>query len=563
MISFNSFLRWEKTTKDTIDFKKIYVDMADGDPIAGLALSQIVFWHLPDRNGKNKMRVFREGYWWIAKPREDWWEECRLTPKRVDRALKILRDDAGIVVTKNFKFGPQGSPTLHVRIDEEAFIRAWETHLGPDILLDPDPIPLHPDRDDDDEKTEGKLEFPKRVKRELPSVASFTNSAILNFPEREVSFLPNVNLDFPKKAISGTETILQRPVQRPTTSHREENFVSESEIVDVVDFSESKKTARPERLQKLEAIIAQRIFDIGVRPRRLCEQFAHENRRLARRQLKFWAYRRENDVQYLLDHQTSAGAIFRRCLDEDRAAPPAWEVAQQDRHARLRPRHDEARRAIAREIEQQQREEREFEAKVFVSRTMGEFERLTPQKQAQVLAEIKTRNEFLNERSGGNLRRVLESDSPLRAALIESIAAVLQEWKQRQPEFPALRQRAAGESFDDSSAGESFDALEAEPVAALPPKPHETEGFGTAASSPTLARLMAQRGAPKAPAVVPQLSEDLGRAVASHFAKIHFANTYTIDEIDKYRNDDFSDDEWAQVLAEVARMLKEWQRLAA
>jgi len=47
-MEFNEFLSWELTTRDTIDFKKIYVDIA-GDLIAGLLLSQIIYWHLPSK----------------------------------------------------------------------------------------------------------------------------------------------------------------------------------------------------------------------------------------------------------------------------------------------------------------------------------------------------------------------------------------------------------------------------------------------------------------------------------------------------------------------------------
>ena len=57
MKNFKEFLDWEKTSKDTIDFKKVYVDMAD-DLIAGLVLSELIYWYLPSKdNGKNKLRV--------------------------------------------------------------------------------------------------------------------------------------------------------------------------------------------------------------------------------------------------------------------------------------------------------------------------------------------------------------------------------------------------------------------------------------------------------------------------------------------------------------------------
>ena len=48
MKDFNNFLAWRTNTRDTIDFKKIYVDMV-GDLIAGLMLGRIIYWYLPDK----------------------------------------------------------------------------------------------------------------------------------------------------------------------------------------------------------------------------------------------------------------------------------------------------------------------------------------------------------------------------------------------------------------------------------------------------------------------------------------------------------------------------------
>ena len=40
------FIAWEQVSRDTIDVKRCYVDIA-GDLVAGILLSQIVYWHLP------------------------------------------------------------------------------------------------------------------------------------------------------------------------------------------------------------------------------------------------------------------------------------------------------------------------------------------------------------------------------------------------------------------------------------------------------------------------------------------------------------------------------------
>ena len=122
MNSFDEFLLWERTTRDSIDFKKIYVDIA-GDLIAGLMLSQIVFWYLPDKNGNSKMRVRKDGYDWIAKSNAEWYDEIRITEWQAPRALNIL-EEKGIIEKRLYKF--DGAPTIHIRLIQDKFMELWE-----------------------------------------------------------------------------------------------------------------------------------------------------------------------------------------------------------------------------------------------------------------------------------------------------------------------------------------------------------------------------------------------------------------------------------------------------
>lgn len=115
---FVDFLTWEKTSRDTIDFKKIYVDIT-GDLIAGLLLSQIIYWHLPNKEGKSKLRVFKKGKPCIAKSRFDWWEETRLNPTQVDKGLRVFREK-GIARTEIYKFN--GAPTTHIFLNEKKLL---------------------------------------------------------------------------------------------------------------------------------------------------------------------------------------------------------------------------------------------------------------------------------------------------------------------------------------------------------------------------------------------------------------------------------------------------------
>lgn len=124
-----TFLLWEQASRDTVDFKKCYVDLAD-DLVAGLLLSQIVYWHLPSKEtGKTKLRVKHAGHLWIAKAREDWWDEIRITPKQFDRAIKILVKK-GLVEKGTFKFN--GNPTIHTRLIWDNFLPALDSIIYKD-----------------------------------------------------------------------------------------------------------------------------------------------------------------------------------------------------------------------------------------------------------------------------------------------------------------------------------------------------------------------------------------------------------------------------------------------
>lgn len=123
----DQFLTWEAATRDTIDFKKLYVDIAD-DLIAGVLLSQIVFWFLPNKHGDSKLRVNKEGHQWLVRGRDDWWEECRIKPRQYDSAIKKLVG-RGVIATSIFKFN--GETKIHIRIVWEKFLDLQNTILNP------------------------------------------------------------------------------------------------------------------------------------------------------------------------------------------------------------------------------------------------------------------------------------------------------------------------------------------------------------------------------------------------------------------------------------------------
>jgi len=125
MSNLDKFLQWEATTRESIDFKTVYVDMA-GDLIAGLLLSQIIYWHLPSKKGASKLRVNRNGQLWLAKRHDDWYDEIRISAAQARRGLDILKEK-GIIETARFRF--DGSPTTHIRICQDAFFKVWNAIL--------------------------------------------------------------------------------------------------------------------------------------------------------------------------------------------------------------------------------------------------------------------------------------------------------------------------------------------------------------------------------------------------------------------------------------------------
>lgn len=118
MIDYNSFLKWEDLDRDVIKVKRLYVDITE-DVIAGLLLSQIIYWHLPSKKGKSKLRVNKNNSYWLAKGRNDWWEECRITARQFDRAIDIIAEK-GIIEKNVFRFN--GSPTVHIKLIPEVLM---------------------------------------------------------------------------------------------------------------------------------------------------------------------------------------------------------------------------------------------------------------------------------------------------------------------------------------------------------------------------------------------------------------------------------------------------------
>jgi hypothetical protein len=128
MLSMNDFLAIENADRKHVKLKLAYIDIADGDLEAGLLLSQMAYWYAPSKEtGRSKLRVKHDNIFWIAKGREEWYDEIRLAPKRFDKAIKILISK-GFAEKKIFKFA--GDPKVHVRIIWENFLPAYHNQVN-------------------------------------------------------------------------------------------------------------------------------------------------------------------------------------------------------------------------------------------------------------------------------------------------------------------------------------------------------------------------------------------------------------------------------------------------
>lgn len=122
---------WLEKIQQPYRVSKLYVDLA-GDLTAGIVLGQIVYWWLPARNGDSKLRIFREGRYWLAKKLSDWYEELRVTMKQARRALQILKEKK-YIETKVWKFA--GTPTTHIWLNIEKLL-ADVKKLRPDLDIE-------------------------------------------------------------------------------------------------------------------------------------------------------------------------------------------------------------------------------------------------------------------------------------------------------------------------------------------------------------------------------------------------------------------------------------------
>jgi len=112
----------------------VYIDIT-GDLIAGTLLSQIMYWFSESANKGIRARIYKDGHYWIAKRREDWMQEIRISKKQYDCAIKKLTVEGNALVeVKKYQFN--GIPVTHIRLITENINRAtdkWKSDLAESI----------------------------------------------------------------------------------------------------------------------------------------------------------------------------------------------------------------------------------------------------------------------------------------------------------------------------------------------------------------------------------------------------------------------------------------------
>ena len=108
------WLRGEAAQSDSINVQRIYIDINNGSLIDGVMFSQIMYWHGFDKQGKTRLKVKKDGEYWLVKRYEDWWEECRVNEHTARKSINRMID-SGLLIKEVWKF--DGSPTTHIRIN--------------------------------------------------------------------------------------------------------------------------------------------------------------------------------------------------------------------------------------------------------------------------------------------------------------------------------------------------------------------------------------------------------------------------------------------------------------
>ncbi len=125
-MNMEEFLALKSKEQQRVNFEMTYVDIADGDLIAGLLLSQIIYWFSPDKHGRLRTRATYNGKRAIAKNRKEWYEEIRITPRQYDYGINTLKK-LKIVTVVNSMFN--GKRTPFIMLNGDVFLKRYKDEL--------------------------------------------------------------------------------------------------------------------------------------------------------------------------------------------------------------------------------------------------------------------------------------------------------------------------------------------------------------------------------------------------------------------------------------------------
>ncbi len=224
-----------------------YIDIAGG-LVEGTLLGKIMYWFSPDKNGTIRAQIKKDGEYWIAKKRSDWWDEIRITDRQYDRAIKSLLDKNIIVIAK-YKFC--GLPTPHIRPNYEKIGELLDEYLcNINSKIDTKKSAQISAQNTTDVKTG----ITQSVKRELHKTQNG------NYTKRNSHITENTNIEYTENNnnICATETCATKTTQAKTETdkakQKKTNHSKQNEQTQTIDEMFSKFwEAYPKRKDKKRA----------------------------------------------------------------------------------------------------------------------------------------------------------------------------------------------------------------------------------------------------------------------------------------------------------------------
>lgn len=124
---FEGWIQSDAAKRDSIDLKRVYIDMCEGNLYDAVIFSQIMYWHEPKPNKKSRLTIERGGFLWLAKGYGDWWEECRVNERTARQCIQRL-EKLELIIKEVFHFNKR--PTIHIRVNEEGFEKRAKSILN-------------------------------------------------------------------------------------------------------------------------------------------------------------------------------------------------------------------------------------------------------------------------------------------------------------------------------------------------------------------------------------------------------------------------------------------------